>query len=541
MIENELNNVQKNSFKLFFKIFIVAGSIVAAMMFLFFYADQKNHLEQLKMREQASVDLQEDVIKDSLDILVSDLLFLAGQYPLIDYCNSDYEGEKRNIEKEFYNFLFCKKKYNHVVFLDSSGMEKIRVNYNKGDPWIVADDKLQDKSKRYYFADCLPLEEREVFISPLDLNVERGHVEKPFKPVIRLGTPVFDSEGNKDGVLIFNYLAQDLLDRILSIDAVAESVKMLVNSDGYWLLGPERESEWGFMIPERKNISFANEYPNEWEHMLKEKKGQFFTANGLFTFVTIHPLREGYRSSTGAGGPYLPSRMMVSSAGYFWVLVSHLPEALVQERSGELASNMLLLGGVFFILVAIGAWVIAVAFTKRRLYQEQLIRTAMYDSLTGLPNRKLFFDRLENLIESSDRYGRRFALVYLDLNGFKKVNDTLGHAVGDELLIGVGERLAGSLRKSDTVARLGGDEFALILPEVSTPEQLREVCSKMYACFSTSVQLSVKSVMVEFSAGAALFPLHAADSEALVRVADAAMYRAKRKGQSSCVTVGAEG
>ena len=84
MIENELNNVHKNSFKLFLKIFIVAGSIVAAMMFLFFYADQKNHLEQLKMREQASVDLQEDVIKDSLDILVSDLLFLAGQYPLID-------------------------------------------------------------------------------------------------------------------------------------------------------------------------------------------------------------------------------------------------------------------------------------------------------------------------------------------------------------------------------------------------------------------------------------------------------------------------
>ena len=93
------------------------------------------------------------------------------------------------------------------MFLDSSGMEKIRVNYNKGDPWIVADEKLQDKSKRYYFADCLPLEEREVFISPLDLNVERGHLEKPFKPVIRFGTPIFDSEGNKDGVLIFNYLA----------------------------------------------------------------------------------------------------------------------------------------------------------------------------------------------------------------------------------------------------------------------------------------------------------------------------------------------
>ena len=233
-------------------------------------------------------------------------------------------------------------------------------------------------------------------------------------------------------------------------------------------------------------------------------------------------------------------KMLVSSAGYFWVLVSHLPEALVQERSGELASNMILLGGVFFILVAVGAWVIAAALTKRRLSQEQLIKTAMYDFLTGLPNRKLFFDRLETLIESSNRYGRRFALVYLDLNGFKKVNDTLGHTVGDELLIGVGERLAGSLRKSDTVARLGGDEFALILPEVSTPEQLRKVCSKMYACFSTSVQLSVKSVKVEFSAGAALFPLHAADSEALVRVADAAMYRAKRKGQSSCVTVGAE-
>ncbi|WP_163353173.1 sensor domain-containing diguanylate cyclase [Desulfovibrio sp. JC010] len=506
-------------------------------MCVFYHAENNSHLEQMKMREQASVNLQEEVTKDSFDFIVSDLLFLAGQTALTDFCNSDDNGERHWLEKEFYNFLFCKKKYNHVVFLDKSGKEKVRVNYNKGDPWVVFEGKLQDKSRRYYFEDSIALDEREVFISPLDLNIERGHVEKPFKPMIRFGTPIFDAEGNKDGVLIFNYLAEDLFERISGIDASSASVKMMLNSKGYWLIGPDRESEWGFMLPERKDVSFTNAYPQEWKRILKDKQGQFCTDNGLFTFTTIHPLREGYRSSTGAAGPYLPSRMMVSSAGYFWVLVSHMPEAVISRGSSQLLSGMLMLGAILFVVVAAGALAVAMALTRRRIYQERLINMAMHDSLTGLPNRKLFFDRLETMIREAERYGRAFALVYIDLNGFKKINDNLGHTAGDELLIIVSRLLEKSLRKSDTVARLGGDEFAVLLPEVGTPARLKEVCSKIYGELSVPVKLGQKSVQISLSAGAALFPLHGGDAGTLVKLADSAMYSAKKNGKDGCVMV----
>ncbi len=150
-----------------------------------------------------------------------------------------------------------------------------------------------------------------------------------------------------------------------------------------------------------------------------------------------------------------------------------------------------------------------------------------HDALTGLPNRALLQDRLEQALRALARDGTRLALLLLDLDRFKWVNDTLGHATGDALLREVAARLGGAVRASDTVARLGGDEFAVLLPEADA-EGAARVARALHRALDAPVVVDGQALRAEISVGGALAPLHGADPDALLRRADAAMYVAKR-------------
>jgi len=166
---------------------------------------------------------------------------------------------------------------------------------------------------------------------------------------------------------------------------------------------------------------------------------------------------------------------------------------------------------------------------KRKRAEQQLAHQALHDPLTDLPNRALLRDRLQQAIARADRSRRPFALFVMDLDGFKDVNDTYGHASGDELLIQVGARLRGAVRASDTVARVGGDEFALVLSEADA-EGARSIAEKVLALFATPFLVDGNNVSVGASVGIALYPAHGPSPDALMRSADSAMYRAKRDG-----------
>lgn len=167
--------------------------------------------------------------------------------------------------------------------------------------------------------------------------------------------------------------------------------------------------------------------------------------------------------------------------------------------------------------------------TERKRQQDLLAHQALHDALTGLPNRVLLNDRLEQAIQGASRgeCPLALALLVIDLDRFKDVNDTLGHPVGDLLLIELGRRLVGVIRKSDTIARLGGDEFAVVLPAVSDIQRARRVSSRMLRAIQEPFQLDGLSIEVGASIGIALFPQHALKKEALLRCADVAMYDAK--------------
>lgn len=172
--------------------------------------------------------------------------------------------------------------------------------------------------------------------------------------------------------------------------------------------------------------------------------------------------------------------------------------------------------------------------TERRIAEATIRRMAYHDALTGLPNRFLVSDRLEQGLSQAKRRGCLLAVMLLDLDGFKTVNDTLGHNVGDLLLRAVARSIESLLRKSDTVGRMGGDEFLIILPEVKTLEGTAAVASKVLKAVGQAREIAGHPIKVTTSAGIALYPWDGEDASTLIQKADAAMYRAKDAGRDTC-------
>ncbi|HEY9199412.1 MAG TPA: EAL domain-containing protein, partial [Gammaproteobacteria bacterium] len=184
-----------------------------------------------------------------------------------------------------------------------------------------------------------------------------------------------------------------------------------------------------------------------------------------------------------------------------------------------------------------GDLVEAFAHMRRTVHERQLAlrHQALHDTLTGLPNRTLFRDRLQQTILAAERGQHAgFCLLMLDLDRFKEINDTLGHAAGDEVLCEIGTRLSGLLRKSDTVARLGGDEFAILLPEMRL-RQAQEIAQLIADTVERPLFYQDRDLPVGVSIGIAVYPDHGRDAETLFKHSDVAMYVAKQNGLAYAV------
>jgi diguanylate cyclase (GGDEF)-like protein len=162
--------------------------------------------------------------------------------------------------------------------------------------------------------------------------------------------------------------------------------------------------------------------------------------------------------------------------------------------------------------------------------RERARHLATHDQLTGLANRSLFHDRLTQAVSSARRSRQKLAVLFVDLDGFKSINDTLGHAVGDGLLRGIARRIASCLRETDTAARLGGDEFAILLTNLATELDAATVARKLLATLGEPLQFRQQSTTIRCSVGIASFPRDAQDAEVLLKRSDTAMYHAKQRG-----------
>lgn len=195
----------------------------------------------------------------------------------------------------------------------------------------------------------------------------------------------------------------------------------------------------------------------------------------------------------------------------------------------EMGVSLIVAAVIMLWVASWAAMYVSMLIEKLDEQKNILKHRSLHDVLTGLPNRGLYNDRLQQLISLNDRMPMRFAICFIDLNRFKDVNDTLGHHVGDELLLEVSKRLKLNLRKYDTVARMGGDEFALILRNVK-PEKARGIAEGLLREIEVPINAGGHKLFVSGSMGIAMFPEHGDDLQMLLKKADVAMYAAKRAG-----------
>ena len=229
------------------------------------------------------------------------------------------------------------------------------------------------------------------------------------------------------------------------------------------------------------------------------------------------------------------------------MIVKTSTDELFQPIQGRLVYLTIALTTLVLIGMLLLRWLItplarklAVEIRERNLAQQRLTHLAHYDSLTGLPNRVLFHDRLQLAMIDARRTQRLVAVMLLDLDRFKNVNDTLGHGVGDLLLKNVAQRLLKCVRAGDTVSRLGGDEFALVLPGVTHSDHISRLTQRILKNLSDPFVLDDHTVSVSASLGVTMFPHDDETLEGLLKNADAAMYRAKEAGRNTCQFYSAE-
>ena len=193
----------------------------------------------------------------------------------------------------------------------------------------------------------------------------------------------------------------------------------------------------------------------------------------------------------------------------------------------------MLILAIVLVLLAVAGCGVAIVYLRRQRHDRRLGYLAQYDQLTGLINRGLFHDRLDGALARARRDGGLVAVMFLDIDGFKGVNDRYGHAVGDELLRQVAARLVGCLRESDSVARLGGDEVTVILEGTKRVEDAGQVATKVLAAIAEPFEANGRELSVTTSIGIAVYPVDGDSYEDLIKGADTAMYQAKAAGRNT--------
>lgn len=635
-------------------IFLPIAVVLSLVIALAVRVDGKFRRDITELREQARVDLASEQIAQDFDEVGSDLRMIANLPSLRNYLDTGMRTSREAIATLFLQLSREKHRYDQIRYLDNRGREVIRVNFNDGAPAIVPPADLQDKSDRYYFRDAIKLGRSEVYVSPLDLNMEHGQLELPHKPMIRFATPVFDSAGRRKGVLLFNYLGKQLLQKFREIMGGREHNAMLLNGAGYWMVNADPGNEWGFMLG-RKDLTFGHDFPAEWRIISTRESGDLVTARGLFIYKSVYPLLSNRHIFSSGQGQ--------AAHAYRWQVVSYVPRAVLSADSFFKQPSIIALLGMVYVLLALAAWIIAVVtltrrqarlalidsnarydeltrsipvgvyqfrfhadgsygfeyvspvfceilgvhaalvladagtafsaahpddaedlikanreaatslqpfrwegrfivrgairwvriaseptqrggwgslwsgvvtdITEQKALEHELARQAHVDMLTGLSNRRHFFELAEKELARARRHHEPFAVLMLDVDNFKQVNDTYGHDVGDMVLRQMSEVCAGVLRGNDILARLGGEEFAILLPETVLAPALETAERLRLALAASAVQLG-DGRKLHFTASIGVACLVSTDEniDAILKRADAALYSAKNAGRN---------
>lgn len=396
-----------------FILYAISLIVCFAIILIFIYFNLQNTTKKrITYQEKEIVKSLKDVIDEDFRSINSDLKYLAQQLEFFHNYNDKHESFTKYVSESFLQFSTAKNIYDQIRFIDSTGMEVIRVNYNLGQPSVVPEWKLQDKSKRYYFKDVFSLNKNQVFISPLDLNIENSEIEQPLKPMIRIGTPVFDENENKIGIVLLNYLGNDLLNRFKNLRTKSNGDILLINPDGYFFIGLTPKDEWGFMYDDKKDRTLESIFPNEWILMIRENS--FSTKNGIFNSSTIYPLQETQTSSTGSTKAFEASKGLVSAGETYWKAISFVSK----KNLARIILPIFKLWGHTFIITSV-FMLIVLWFLSRTISQKKAANRAIIKKNISLEEQKKeitdslqYANRIQSAMIPSDEYIREILNDY---------------------------------------------------------------------------------------------------------------------------------
>lgn len=453
-----------------------------------------------------------------------------------------------------------------LVSADMHGLELVRVDRDgKSLTRVIAGD-LQEKGHQPYVFETLRLKRGDVYMSGIAINHEEGAHSGLDKPILLVATPVIAETGKTLGLIVINIDLNGLFD-LLKADLPSAYNLYLSNESGDFLIHPDAAQTFGFEHGRRILVQDTFEPVAA----VVQGKSQSIVMNieaarrqqdrlvAAFARLPLGDTAEKRSVIIGLSQPLDNVVLEATRLGWYTIQIVLLFSALALVLAALVAR--VVTSPLSAIVDAIRNFskgkvispmplerkdeigVLARSFhdmqTEMIEYLAELKESrsilehiARHDPLTGLPNRTLFYDRLQQAIIQARRDKTRLALMFIDLDKFKQTNDTLGHHLGDLLLKAAADRMQDCVRESDTVGRLGGDEFVVLLHLVEGQQDALLVAEKIRHAINQPLELEGQMLVASVSMGVAIYPEHGSDEVQLLLNADRAMYLAKADGRN---------
>ncbi len=414
--------------KYFFTFFTPVTILIIIASFWYYRLESSAWLDDIGTNEQQTLFNHRLVINEKIKSITTDLMVMASQEEMHAAIQENSDAAWQSLSNKYLAYSKRKHIYDQIRFLNASGMERMRINYNNGNPSAIAKSELQFKGNRYYFQDTIKLAPGEIFVSPLDLNIEHDSIELPYKPMIRFGTPVVDKNGEKSGILLINYLGADLIHSLDEMSCASPGRMMLLNSQGYWLKGVNSDDEWGFMLEGKKDRTFGKRYPDAWQKINRNASGQFVNDHGLFTFFTVYPLYEGLKSSTGSPEVFARSLRSLEPKEYYWKIVTLISPVVLAQKDKPLQKRIMVIVLGLITLFACGSMIFTYSFYRCRHAEKRILQesTELKNAQAALrQSEEHFRDLIENTSDIVQNVSPDGSFVYvnqawLDALGYSK-------------------------------------------------------------------------------------------------------------------------
>lgn len=471
-------SVKSNAIKLFALMASILISVHIIILSIIYFSIRDDVVSKIIFKERELVLSIKNIVEENLHSIHSDLGFLAEQ---VQYHHNrqplDQTRFIKSVQTTFQQFSKAKKSYDQIRYIDSSGQEVVRVNFSLNNAFIVPEYKLQNKAGRYYFEDTFQLQQKEVFISPLDLNMERGKIEIPYKPMLRIGTPVFNQQKQKTGIVLLNYLGDLIIQKVKTAGIQSYGSICFMNSNGHYFVSKNSENEWGFMFEPKKDLTFKNQYPEEWSYIRMKNTRLFQSEKGIFSYDFIHFTQKNDFSSSGSAKAAGSSIVQLKGDETWWLIATHVAPDKIQTLIFE-QFNLWLQSALFgFMIEILALWYLSYNIVNRKFIRQQLDKKnkeLQQDLLMAEQIQKHLFNQFDPppFIKVAARY---IAQTHVSGDIYQLWTTPQGDYnvfVGD----GTGHGVAAAL--TTIMAKMGLDEKADVTPITSLMKHLNNIFNK---------------------------------------------------------------